>query len=99
MSSPRTTVTIDRITLRGIDPLDRKAFVAGLEAALRRQLAHPATRASITAKASTDPRKRTQPVVRLGRLLTPQPGLAGARALGTSIGAAIGRALGKQVGR
>ncbi len=97
MSSPRTTVTIDRITLRGIDPLDRKAFVAGLEAALRRQLAHPATRAAITARAGTRP--PVVPVVRLGRLPAPQPGLAGARAMGTSLGTAIGRAIGKQVAR
>jgi hypothetical protein len=81
MSEPRVTLNIDRLVLRGIDPLDQHALVDGLKTEMARVLADPAHRASL------DQSRRT-PVLRLGRMPL-QPGLAGARSFGGRLGRAI----------
>lgn len=81
MSERRVTLHIDRLVLRGIDPLDQHALVDGLKTEMARALADPATRASIE-------RSRRTPVVRLGQMPL-EPGLAGARSFGGSVGRSI----------
>jgi hypothetical protein len=78
-------VNIDRVVLRGIDPAERHALVTSLQSELARVLADPATRAAVS-------RSRRTPVLRLGRLPL-DPGLAGARRLGTGIARAVGKGL------
>jgi hypothetical protein len=81
MSERRVTLHIDRLVLRGIDPLDQHALVDGLKTEMARVLADPANRASLE-------QSRRTPVLRLGRMPL-DPGLAGARSFGGSLGRAI----------
>jgi hypothetical protein len=78
------TVTIDRLTLRGFDPAARTAFVDGLRTHLARLLADRAARASLTSGSAS----RRTPVLRLGQV-SMQPGVSGARNLGSKVASAI----------
>ncbi len=78
-------VNIDRLVLKGIDPADREALVGGLQSTLDRVLAEPATRAALS-------NSRRTPVITVTGLPL-EPGVAGARRLGSSIARAIGRGL------
>ncbi len=80
----RVKLSIDHIALRGFAAADRAALLAGLEAELRRLLADPAARASLTT--------RRTPVLKLGRVAF-TPGPAGGRAFGGKLGRAIGKGL------
>jgi hypothetical protein len=77
----RIRLTIDRVTLQGFDPADRKALIAGLRRELERALADSQSRAAW--------KSHRRPVLRLGTLSF-QPGPAGSRALGSQIGSQIG---------
>lgn len=81
MSGARLTLNIDRLVLRGLDPLNQHALVEGLKAELARVLGEPA------APGAFGQSRRTR-VLRLGSLPL-QPGLAGARTLGGSVATAI----------
>lgn len=83
MSGRRVTLNIDRLVLRGVDPLNQRALVDGLKAELARVLADPATQLSL------QPSRRT-PVVRLGQMPM-EPGLAGARKFGGGLARAIAK--------
>lgn len=85
MSGSCLNVHIDHLVLRGIDPGDKLAFANGLKAELARVLSSPEARASIT-------RSRKTAVMRLGKLPM-EPGLAGARRLGTHVARAIGKGM------
>ena len=89
MSAPRVKLTIERVVLRGIDPLDQRAFASGLEQELVKLLRDPAVRSQLTQQKNTP---RVTPVLRLGR--TPLlRGQVGARALGSSVAQGIARAV------
>jgi hypothetical protein len=77
MSSPRVNVQIDRLVLRGVDPLDQRAFADSLQAELKRTLALPHARAGITGSSA-------MPNLRLGKLAL-QPGAAGAKNLAAGV--------------
>jgi hypothetical protein len=83
MSDTTLTLHIDRLVLRGIDPLDQHALVDGLKTELARVLAEPAMRAALG-------QSRRTPLLRLGSLPM-QPGLTGARTLGSGVAKAIAR--------
>lgn len=85
MSDGRVNLHIDRLVLRGIDPMDKHALADGLKMELARVLADPATRAALS-------QSRRTPVLRLGRMAM-QPGMAGARTLGGSVAKAIGKGM------
>jgi hypothetical protein len=85
MSDGRVTLHIDRLVLRGIDPLDRHALVDGLKTELARVMADPGMRAGLGTS-------RRTPVLRLERIAM-HPGLAGARALGGSVARGIGKGM------
>ncbi len=85
MSDARVKVHIDRLVLRGIDPLDRQAFVHGLKSELARVLVNPESRTALE-------NSRRIPVMRLGKM-SMQPGLAGAGALGKGVAKAIGKGM------
>ena len=76
-------VHIDRVVLRGIDPADRHALVAGLKTELARVLADPVIQGGMT-------QSRRTPVMRLGKMPMEQ-GIGGARKLGGGIARAIGK--------
>lgn len=78
-------VHIDRVVLRGIDPSDRHALVAGLKTELARVLADPALQGGMT-------QSRRTPVMRLGKMPVEQ-GIGGARKLGGGIARAIGKGI------
>jgi hypothetical protein len=81
----RIRVNIDRIAIRGMDPVQRRALVEGLEAELSRILADPAVRAA-AAKA------RRTPVLRLAGVPL-AAGSPGGRRVGVGIARAIGRSM------
>jgi len=85
MSDRRVTLHIDKLVLRGIDPLDQRALADGLKTELARVLAEPAVREAMG-------KSRRTPVLRLGSMAM-QPGQAGARALGGGVARAIGRGM------
>lgn len=85
VSETLVSVHIDRLVLRGIDPLDRQAFVSGMKTELARVLINPETRAAIQ-------RSRITPVMRLGAMPM-QKGLVGARALGRGVARAMARGM------
>ncbi len=78
-------VHIDRLVLRGIDPADRNALVAGLKTELARVLADPGTQRAMV-------KSRRTPVLRLGKMPMEQ-GIGGARKLGGGIARAIGKGI------
>lgn len=79
------TLHIDRLVLRGFDPLDQRALANGLKTELARVMASPGMREAMT-------KSRRTPVMKLGRMAM-QPGQAGARALGVSVARAIGKGM------
>lgn len=81
----RVRVTIDRLVLHGMGPVERQALVEGLTAELSRILADPATRAGWA-------RSHRTPVVKLGRM-TLEPGGAGGRKFGGGLARGIGARL------
>lgn len=95
----RIIVTIDRVTLHGLDPAERDALVAALRRELARVLADPA---SGLAHMQSGPLalavSRHAPVLRLGPL-TREPGPAGARRLGAHIARGIGDSVSKRGAR
>ena len=78
-------VHIDRVVLRGIDPSDRHALVAGLKTELARVLADPAIQGGMT-------QSRRTPVMRLGKMPM-ELGIGGARKLGGGIARTIGKGI------
>ena len=78
-------VHIDRVVLRGIDPADRHALVAGLKTELAQVLADPVIQGGMT-------KSRRTPVMRLGKMPMEQ-GIGGARKLGGGIARAIGKGI------
>lgn len=78
-----TSVTIDRLVLRGLDPIARASLVEGLRSELARILADPQTRAL-----QSNNRSLRIPVIRLGQVPL-QPGTSGARHLGHTVARAI----------
>ncbi len=87
--NPRLNIHIDRLVLRGIDPLDKLALANALKAELASVLGAPESRASL---AQSSVSSRTIPVLRLGRMPI-EPGQVGARSLGTGIARAIGKGI------
>jgi hypothetical protein len=87
MSAPRTTVTIDRLVLRGVDPRNAQAMTESLKKELARVLAAPTGREHL-------PQAKNSPVMRLGRIPL-QPGRAGARRFGASVARAIAKGVKK----
>ena len=85
MNDARVTLHIDRLVLRGIDPLDQRALTDGLKRELARVLGTPAAR-------SVMPQSKRTPVLKLGRMAM-QPGQAGARAFGSGVARAIGKGM------
>jgi hypothetical protein len=87
--NPRLDIHIDRLVLRGIDPLDKLALASALKAELASVLGAPELRASLAQSSVND---RTIPVLRLGRMPLGS-GQVGARSLGTGIARAIGKGI------
>jgi hypothetical protein len=87
--NPRLNIHIDRLLLRGIDPLDKRALTNALKAELATVLGAPELRASL-AQSSVNP--KTIPTLRLGRMPF-EPGQVGARGLGAGIARAIGKGI------
>lgn len=83
MSSPRATIHIDRVVLRGIDPQQAKAIVEGLRAELAAVFSSAAFRSQLG-------NGRSAEVIRLGSVP-----LGAGRAGATRFGAAVARAAGK----
>ena len=83
----RVTVTIDRLTLSGVDPADRQALIDALKAELVRTLSGPASRLD-------EARSRSVAIVGAGAVAA-EPGRPGARKLG----GAVARTIGQEVGR
>lgn len=83
MSGTRVRVHIDRLVLRGIDPLDRQGFVSGFETELARVVGNRVTLEALERSART-------PVMRLGTIPMPA-GPAGARSLGKGVARAIAK--------
>jgi len=78
----RIRVTIDRLTLNGIEPSDRQPLVEGLQAELSRLLANPVNRAKWADAYRT-------PVLRLG-CVPLETGPTGSRKFGKGVARAIG---------
>jgi hypothetical protein len=85
MSARRIDVHIERVVLRGIDPLDQRAFVNGLKSELARVLGD-------TQSVEGFDQTRRTPAMRM-KTAAMQPGQAGARALGKGIAQAIGKGI------
>ncbi len=81
----RVTLHIDRLVLRGIDPLDSPALIDGLRTELTQLLDDAATREAMR-------KSRVTPLLRLGKVPM-QPGLAGARALGSNVARAMAKGM------
>ncbi len=81
----RIRVTIDKLVLKGMQPVQRTALVEALQAELSRVLADAATRAQWA-------RSHRTPVLKLGRMSL-EPGPAGGRKLGGGMARAIERGL------
>lgn len=73
----RIRVTIDHVALRGIDPVERKAILEGLQAELGSLLTDSTTRAHWA-------RSQRVPVVRLGAVPL-NPGISGGRQFGSVV--------------
>ncbi|HTT63296.1 MAG TPA: hypothetical protein VMG35_15685 [Bryobacteraceae bacterium] len=81
----RILLHIDKIVLKGFDPGDRAALLAGLRSELARVLADPQARAEWAQSQRT-------PVLRLGAMPL-EPGPSGSRKFGIGMARAIGRSL------
>jgi len=81
----RVRVTIDQLVLRGLEPVERKAIVEGLQRELSQILSDPAARAEWAHSHRT-------PVLRLGQLPL-ESGASGGRKFGKQLADAIGRRL------
>jgi hypothetical protein len=81
----RVRVTIDQVVLRGLEPAERKALLAGLQGELSRVLSDTAARAEWAKSHRT-------PVLKLGRIPI-EPGPAGGRKFGGRLARAIGKGL------
>lgn len=90
MTGARTTITIDRLVLRGVDRHHAQALAASLKAELERALAAPGAQAALA-------RGGAIPALRVGKL-TMQPGRAGARALGAQMARGIARGVARSGG-
>ena len=82
-------VHIDRLVLRGVDPLDKLALANALKAELASVLGAPELRTSLV---QSSVKARTIPALRLGRMPF-EPGQAAARALGGGIARAVGKGI------
>jgi hypothetical protein len=78
-------VHIDRLALRGVDPLDRQALAQGLKAELSRILADPASQAALS-------KSRRTPTLRVGRIPL-EHGPSGSRKFGGGLARAIGKGM------
>jgi hypothetical protein len=87
--NPQLNVHIDRLVLRGIDPLDKLALANALKAELANVLGAPGFRTSLDQSAV---HPRTIPALRLGRMPL-EPGHVGARVLGAGVARAIGKGI------
>lgn len=85
MSRPPTTIHIDRIVVRGVDPSQAKAIVEGLKTELASMFSSAAFRGSM-------PRRHSAEAIRLGTVPL-GAGRDGAR----KFGAAVARAAGKRM--
>lgn len=81
----RIHLTIDELTLKGIEPADRKALLEELHTELSRLLADPTSRSAWA-------RSHRTPVLKLGRVPF-EPGPAGGRKLGKQLAAAVHKGL------
>jgi hypothetical protein len=81
----RIRVTIDRVVLNGVQPIEGKALTHALESQLSQALADRDTRHEWA-------RSRRTPVLTLAPM-TLSPGTAGARTFGRSLGGAVARGL------
>jgi len=81
----RIRLTIDRLTLNGLDSGDAKALVETLRTQLSRVLSDPAQRANWA-------RSHRKPVLKLGRMPL-EAGTAGVRKFGKQMAHAVGRGL------
>jgi len=81
----RVRVTIDQLVLKGLEPVERKAVVEGLQRELSEVLSDPAVRAEWAHSHRT-------PVIRLGQLPL-EPGAGGGRKFGKQVARAVGRGL------
>jgi len=78
----RIDVRIDRVVLRGVDPADRQALLAGLTTELTRVLAVSEVHAT----------SQRTPVLRLGKMPM-EAGREGARKLGTGVARGIAKGI------
>jgi hypothetical protein len=78
-------MTIDRVVLHGVQPLEAKALTRALESQLLHVLADSASRHEWA-------RSHRTPVLKLTPM-TLQPGTAGAQNFGRTLGSAVGRGL------
>ena len=85
--NPRLDIHIDRVVLRGVDPLDKLALVNALRAELTRSLAGAGAATGVVNAGS-----RCTPVLR-ATVPALEPGLAGARALGAGVARAISQGI------
>jgi hypothetical protein len=85
MSRGRTTVTIDRVVLRGVDPRHARALTSSLKVELSRVLSEPQARAALGTA-------RRAEVLRLGKLPL-APGVTGARRFGASLARSLGKGM------
>jgi hypothetical protein len=81
----RMLVTIDQLVLKGLEPVERKALVEGLQRELPRVLSDPVARAEWAHPHRT-------PVLRLGRWPL-EPGPSGGRTFGMQMARAVVRSL------
>jgi hypothetical protein len=81
----RIHVTIDRLVLAGMYPAERAAFVRALKAELTQRLSDRDERGVWASSHRT-------PVLRLGRVAI-EPGIGGARKLGSQVARGIGKGL------
>jgi hypothetical protein len=81
----RVRVTIDQLVLKGLEPVERKALVEGLQRELSQVLSDPVARAEWA-------RPHRTPVLRLGQLPL-ESGASGGRKFGKQMARAIGRRL------
>jgi len=85
MSTLRTTVTIDRLVLRGFEPYQRQALVEALQAELSRALSAPSALTGLTGS-------RRIPVMPLNTMPL-EAGRFGSRKLGADLASRIAKGI------